>query len=422
LASGSKEIEARLGTVVAGKYRLVKCVGTGGMGAVFEAEHTLIKRRVALKLMLTHSSQSVDAVARFLREAEAAARINHPNIVAVLDAGHDERDGTLYLVQELLTGTDLRRVLARRPLDLHEAFATLVPVAHALASAHRHGVVHRDVKPENIFLATVRTGGAVPKLIDFGVSKIVTNSDAGDSRLTRSGALLGTPHYMSPEQARGDRVIDALTDVWAMGVVLFEVLSGRAPFDAKNYNALIMSILNDPVPRLDAVAPGIPRQLADVVAAALARDRDERFDSMDALLDALLACPALASEGWHAALATAYGDSPAAIAERIVGVTAALARSADLALPTSVETTEPAAAMACANDVDAAPPRADEPTAPNAVPPPPAVLEGAPPVPPTRDPGPSLAGAPLSSPIPHSAGEPHPTPLIWDDTELRRPR
>lgn len=272
-----------------GRYTLLRALGRGGHGAVYEAENTRTGRRVAIKLL--HPSVASDAatVGRFLREARSAARIAHPHIVDVLDVSED-LTGNPFIVYELLHGEDLRAHLDReRRLSPRAALEILTPVLEALVAAHAAGVVHRDIKPANIFLVREADGGVRPTLIDFGVSKLLA-SDAGCYGTTATGMTLGTPHYMSPEQARGDTTIDARADVWSVGVVLFEMLAGRLPFEEPTVALMIARILTQRPPRIDRVAPEVPAEVAAVVAKALEPDRALRHASMQALLDALRGC------------------------------------------------------------------------------------------------------------------------------------
>ncbi len=279
--------EAWVGRVVAEKYRITRCLGIGGHGAVFEAVNTWTERRVALKLLLGAAALHPEIAERFLREARASTRVAHPNIVEVLDMGRDAADGTLYIVQELLQGEDLRDLLRReRTLDAHQLIEALAPVMDALSAAHALGIVHRDLKPANIYLARTPDGRITSKLIDFGVSRM-RDSDRETNELTHTGALLGTPDYMSPEQARGERT-GPQSDVWAMGIVLYESLAGQRPYRAANYNALLIKILADEVPPITSLAPGVDPVLAEIVHAALARDLTLRWRSMAALREALV--------------------------------------------------------------------------------------------------------------------------------------
>ena len=274
----------RPGMVIGGKFALLRRLGEGGVGVVFEAEDTWIGRRVALKLLHSHLVQHADILARFKREARAAAMTNHPNIVAVLEVGM-WRDGSPYIVQELLDGETLRERLDQaRRLMPDEVIEILVPIMGALTAAHRAGIVHRDIKPENILLTRTPEGAAFPKLIDFGVAKI-----ASSDRTTLTGSLIGTPAYMSPEQASGASPADLRTDVWAMGAVMYELLSGAPPYEGPSGAAVLGKILTQPVAPLTKRAPDVPSKLAEVIHTALERDPGKRFDSMAAMLDAVLA-------------------------------------------------------------------------------------------------------------------------------------
>jgi ABC-type phosphate/phosphonate transport system substrate-binding protein len=251
---------------------------------VYEAEHTWTGRRVAVKMLLTRDEDGEARMERFRREARSAARLEHPNIVDILDMGRDAEDGALFLVQGLLVGADLEQRLERSPpLSAEELVTVLLPILDALRLAHRHGVLHRDIKPSNIFLVASSSGEIIPKLIDFGASKCL---DDGPEllRLTQSGLIVGTPIYMSPEQLRGEP-LDARTDIWSLGVVMYRVLTGRLPFNAVNITMLVNQILTVHAPPIEH--RGVPRRLAAVVHRALATDRQERFSSVAAMIDAL---------------------------------------------------------------------------------------------------------------------------------------
>jgi len=280
---------ARIGRELGGHYRVERLIGRGGMGAVYEARNTWTDRRVAVKLLHPELVKKREMVARFLTEARAASAIRHPNIVDVLDMGVDDVERTLYIVQEFLEGEDLATRLERDgTLRPREALDVIVPVMGALVSAHRLGVIHRDVKPENVFLARGEGGAVAPKLIDFGIARILAADT--DQRTTRTGTTIGTPQYMSPEQARGEDDLDARTDVWALGVLLYECLSGVRPFEAANYNLVVVKIITERPAPLREVAPAVPASVAAVVERALALDRDDRFADMAEMLAALLRC------------------------------------------------------------------------------------------------------------------------------------
>ncbi|MFO0558762.1 MAG: serine/threonine-protein kinase [Polyangiales bacterium] len=228
-----------------------------GMGAVYEALNRWTGRNVALKLMLPSHAQHPEQVERFLREARAASKIQHASIVQVLDVGR-ETDGSFFLIQELLDGRSLKSLLDEcSQLSPKDARSLLLPVLEGLAEAHANGVVHRDLKPDNLFV-TERAGAAPQvKVIDFGIAKL-TEHDGEPLSVTRTGTAIGTPLYMSPEQARGERSVGPQTDVWSMGVVLFECLTGRCPFLGESYNEVLAKILTLRAPRMDHLAPGLP--------------------------------------------------------------------------------------------------------------------------------------------------------------------
>lgn len=271
------------GTMVAGKFTLKRVIATGGTATVYEAWDMLIERSVALKLLHPHLIADQTAVARFRREAQATARVRHPNVVDVLEMGL-RSDGTFYMVQELLTGKTLNELLTiRKPLSPERALAIVLPILSGLSAAHSLGIVHRDVKPDNIILTTPSSGEIVPKLIDFGIAKAVKDSGT----ITHLGAVIGTPHYMSPEQVRGHG-LDTRVDVWAIAVVLYEMLAGSRPFP-EDLPIMIMAHIatKSPTP-FESVAPKNVKQYAPIFKKALTKNIDERFPTVLALRDALL--------------------------------------------------------------------------------------------------------------------------------------
>lgn len=278
--------EALVGRVFARKFKLTRLLGAGGMGAVYEAQDLLLGRRVAVKLMKPAIATNGALVQRFVREARAADSIQHKNIVRVLDLASDDETGSFFIVQELLTGESLAERLDREgALTTRAAVEIMVPVLDALAAAHDRGIVHRDVKPENVFLHREADGHVTPKLIDFGISK-VAEGGAGLAK-TQTGTALGTPYYMSPEQVRGDASIDHRADQWSAGIMLFELVAGRRPFVGENYNLLILEIMTRRAPRADELVPGVQHEVATIIARALEPNRDDRFESTAAFRAAL---------------------------------------------------------------------------------------------------------------------------------------
>ena len=255
-----------------GPYRLVREIGSGGMGVLYEAEDTRLRRRVAVKLLPPELSRNRDAKERFLREARAASALDDPNICTVHDVG--ERDGQLYIVMAYYEGGTLKERLASGPLPVSEARQLAIEVARALARAHEAGIVHRDIKPANVML----TGRGKVKVLDFGIAKI-----RGDATLTRAGSSPGTPAYMSPEQARGEPV-DGRTDVWSLGAMLYEMLAGRRPFPGDDERAVLSAIQSRKPEPLDRIRPEVSAALARTVAKALAKDPGERHANAAELL------------------------------------------------------------------------------------------------------------------------------------------
>ncbi|MBL8677997.1 MAG: protein kinase [Myxococcales bacterium] len=275
-------VEREIGSVVAGKYRLLRILGRGGMGVVYEAEHAMTRRRVAVKVLHAHHRQTGDAAKRFINEAQAAGRIQHPNVVEVLDAGEDS-DQSLYLVLELLQGHDLATLLMRqRRIDVADTITIIAQVLQALAVAHAQGIIHRDIKPENIFLTRSVTGEQHVKILDFGISKAINPGDGQALNVTQTNTTVGTPHYMSPEQARGERNLDARADLWAGGVVLYECLAGRVPFDGDSYNDQIVKVITEPHPSLSQF--DVPLELSRIVDRALEKDRTKRYANASEML------------------------------------------------------------------------------------------------------------------------------------------
>jgi len=266
------------GAVIDGKYQLERVIGEGGMGAVWRAHHLQLDMPVAIKVLRTGPDQETLS-ARLKIEAQAAARLTHPAIVRVFDVDITDNQDP-YIVMELLQGESLWDVLERGPLPGVKAVQMLLPIAEALALAHAKGIAHRDLKPHNIFIA-VEGGRTQPKLLDFGVAKLMTSPMPSGS-LTSTGVLIGSPDYMSPEQARGRSDVDFRADIWQFCVVLYESLTTHTPFNGDNYNALLRAIVEDepaPLPLDDDT----DERLVALIAWGLRKDRNERPESMQTL-------------------------------------------------------------------------------------------------------------------------------------------
>jgi serine/threonine-protein kinase len=278
-----------------GQYRLVRKVGSGGMGEVYLAEHQLLKRPCALKLIHAEVGSDPIALARFEREVQSAARLSHPNTIEIYDYGHTD-DGTFYYVMEYLPGMSLSELVKRDgPLPPGRVIYVFRQVCAGLAEAHGLGLVHRDLKPGNIFLA-VRGGEAdVAKVLDFGLVKLTKDPEAPE--LSSDLTVSGTPMYMAPEQALGDRSLDARADIYALGAMMYYALTGRPPFTGETAFAIMMAQARDPVVPPSQVHPGVPADLEQVVLRCLVKKPADRFPSVRALGDALAACTSAADWG-----------------------------------------------------------------------------------------------------------------------------
>ncbi|HEY2898948.1 MAG TPA: serine/threonine-protein kinase [Polyangia bacterium] len=272
--------------LIAGKYQIERLIGKGGMAEVFAAVNVRTGKRVALKRINPALAATDEARARFRREALAAGRINHPNVVTVFDVV--EHQGATCLVMELLEGETLSQLLLRtKVLTAEVAIAVLIPALRGVAAAHAHGVIHRDLKPDNIFLCKVNDNQrGEAKVLDFGVSKLAADG-IDDVNITATGGLVGTPIYMAPEQVRGGRQIDQRTDVYTLGCVLYQMLSGRPPYQGEIYSALMVNIATQDPPRLRSLRPDVPVELEKIVHKAMARDVDVRFQDVSSFIVAL---------------------------------------------------------------------------------------------------------------------------------------
>ncbi len=280
-------LAANVGDVIEGRYRITKLLGQGGMGSVYEAVHEHLNQRVALKFIDSRLAMEPQAAARFLREARSAARLETPYVCRVLDMGR-LKSGVPYLVMELLTGETLeRRLQLKGPMPVAEALGYVRQALLGVREAHAQGITHRDLKPANLFIAQTRQGETV-KVVDFGVARTTDPEiEHGLSTHTVPSMMLGSPLYMSPEQLPPTRPVDARTDIWAMGTLLYELISGKPPFHADTYLAVSHGIRNKSHVPLKAVAPACPSSLSAIIDKCLAKEPGDRFASADELLQAL---------------------------------------------------------------------------------------------------------------------------------------
>ncbi len=260
------------GDLIAGKYRVQRALKRGGMGAVYVARHVETDREFAVKLMSHELMGDAEAEARFEREARAESAIDHPGIVKVYDIG---RHGPYpYMVMELLQGESLGEFLSRGAMPPDDALLIMSKVLQAMHAAHEGGVVHRDLKPDNIYLCA-GDGPVRPKILDFGISKLVDQE--AQTKLTQTGVALGTPLYMSPEQVRGDRGVDRRTDVYSLGVILYQMVTGRMPYTAESYAELVFKIINGDAPGVRTLNEDLPETLEAVIRCAMARELEQRY-------------------------------------------------------------------------------------------------------------------------------------------------
>lgn len=274
--------EERVGTVLAAKYRLDRIIATGGMATVFAGLHAWTERAVAVKILNYEHARDPEVVRRFLQEARAAAQLKHPNVVDVLDMGQDPADGSLYIVQELLVGEDLRALLEREgKLDEVRARAVFAPVLRGIAAAHAAGIVHRDVKPANIFL---EKGVERVVITDFGLARA-----ADDVSMTRQGVVAGTPEYMSPEQARGE-ALDGRSDLFSLGCVLYEMATGVSPFRTDSTLATLRRIVDEQPAAMASLVPELPPWFSHIVERLLSKVPAQRFASASEVSQLLEQC------------------------------------------------------------------------------------------------------------------------------------
>ncbi|MCP4678393.1 MAG: serine/threonine protein kinase [Deltaproteobacteria bacterium] len=273
------------GTILNGKYRVEELVGAGGMGAVYRATHTVIGRTVAIKTLHTPFVKNESVLQRFQREAQLAGSIGHDNICEVTDFGTTE-GGSPYLVMPLLKGASLSDVLDRETeLSTDRLFDIMSQTLSALEAAHKSQIVHRDLKPDNIFVTRVGDRDNFVKLLDFGISKVLDQDTV--LNLTRTGTVIGTPFYMSPEQAKGAKDVDHRADIYAIGVILYEALTGKRPFEGDSYNEVMFKIIAEPYPNPSDINSAIPPAIEKIVLTAMARDPAERYETADKMRTAI---------------------------------------------------------------------------------------------------------------------------------------
>jgi serine/threonine-protein kinase len=271
------------------KYEIVRSIGRGGMGTVYEALNTSIGKRVAMKFIDAELAQNKDTIARFHREAQAASAVESAHIVEIFDSGFTEEDAP-FIVMELLRGEDLgHRIKRCGKLELNEALHVTAQILRGLHRAHEAGIVHRDLKPDNIFLVDRDDDPNFVKILDFGISKVQRGGEVPAHTLTRQGTVLGTPFYMSPEQAQALPDLDSRTDLWSVGAILYECLTGHPPHTGNTYEQVIVSICMKDVEDVRNENPSVPEPIARVIAKALTRERTDRFSSARDFLDALVA-------------------------------------------------------------------------------------------------------------------------------------
>jgi serine/threonine-protein kinase len=287
------------GELLAGKYRVERELGAGGMGIVLAARHEQLNTSVAIKLLRAEALNHTDIVGRFMREARAAVSLKSEHVARVYDVGNLE-DGRPFIVMERLEGRDLGDVVDQGPpVSVPEAVDWVMQACEAIAEAHSLGIVHRDLKPKNLFLTRAVHGRPLVKVLDFGISKIDPNMSPHEMQLTKTAEIIGSPSYMSPEQLRASRNVDTRTDIWALGAILYELLTGRVPFVADTVTALVLVVVTEREPAIRSLRPEVPEGLEAVVARCLQKDPAHRFQSVVELVQALEPY----AQGEHASMA-----------------------------------------------------------------------------------------------------------------------
>jgi serine/threonine-protein kinase len=317
---GAPVTDPFVGTVVGERYRIVSRIGVGGMGAVYRAEHTMMRRDLAIKVLLPELGGKEEFARRFEREAESASRLTHPNIITVTDFGRTA-EGSLFLVMEFLAGQSLSNAIGTGPMSQVRALGIVRQILRGLEHAHGAGIVHRDLKPENIMLVERDGQPDVVKILDFGIAK-VTQPQSGGEALTQAGVIFGTPEYLSPEQALGEAV-DARADIYAAGVILYEMLAGRRPFESEDKVKIISMHLAHAPPRIRDVNPAVdvPLPLEQAIMQSLEKSREHRFATATAFLQALddAEAPAEVTGGFGRGATVATGSGATGGVRRLAG-------------------------------------------------------------------------------------------------------
>ena len=336
-----------------GSYKITRRIGSGGMGEVYEAVHTRLRKRVALKTLRQSLAKNGEARVRFIREGETASRLRHPNVVDITDVG--EAEGVPFLVMELLEGESLAALLRRLgTLSVPAAVDILLPVVDAVAVAHENGIIHRDLKPDNIFLAQTHHAGITPKVLDFGISKVI--SDAQTPSLTATSSFLGTPFYMSPEQARGAKDIDGRSDQYSLAVVLYEALTGQQPHAScgDSLMQLVHAIARGDFPTPRSIRPDLPAPLEAIILRAMSLSANDRYEAMRPLGTALVP---FASERGRSIWGGAFQASPHVVAPSSDAASPASAAPKSSTPGTATGTTLERGATAVTAETSAQPPR-----------------------------------------------------------------
>lgn len=262
-------------TILQNKYRIIRKIGEGGMGSVYEAEHLTLHRKVAIKFLLPEYTRNEETLRRFEREAVIAAQLDSPNVVHIYDFDRSE-NGYYYIVMEYLEGRELRKILKEeKRLPPQRLINIMLQVAQLLDQAHSKGIIHRDLKPENIFIVN-KEGNEIVKILDFGISKIRQSSKGS---LTQTGAIIGTPYYMSPEQAKGVKEIDHRVDIYALGVICYEAITGELPINAENVTGILVKIVTEPPPPIRMKRADLPEAVERAIIKAMAKEPNDRYNS-----------------------------------------------------------------------------------------------------------------------------------------------